>query len=631
MSDILMYVKPSENKKTKLIKLLEENPQIKFASLAAVDLGNNHTDEKIPVSEIINNYDSFMKNGIQTDGSSVFLPLIADINNAQVTLIPDREVKWLVDYNSDHIDPKTGLAVGTLMIPSFIVHQNKKVCSRSVLKRAVDYFESEVVQFVNSNQELANSIGIAKGDKVVKAEVTAATELEFWVNTPETEADRKSLMTSQILKEQYWKRTIGKVRTALEKTLLVFEELGFEPEMGHKEVGGVRAKLKSSGGFEGVYEQLEVDWKYDTALQSADNEMFAQDILHDVFVNEGLDVTFKPKPIEDAAGNGEHHHIGVILVTEKGEKFNAFHPANKEEEYLSIIGYAALMGILGNYEIISPFVSASNNAFRRLVPGFEAPVSTVTSLGNSPLEPNRNRTVLLDLIRDPNNKYACRFELRSPNPMSNSFLLISASLLGMLDGLKYAVKNKKSQADLRKELMKKSGEKADYLMQDREYVTSKDIFDEYTQEEREKLFGKSPKTVYENLKIMNEHSHKIDVLRQGGVFSDLQIESYKATVFSQWINELEHRNVKRVKLGLKSIVNLHKDNEEVSMQCRKTWEEIKKIKGVLLKGADKESLIESIEIAIMNKDYQKVNDLQVEIRELYSKITKLYSNYIMLL
>ncbi len=631
MSKMLMYVKPSENDKTNLIKLLAENPQIKFASLSAVDLGNNHTDEKIPISELINDYNNFMKNGIQTDGSSVFLPLIADINNAQVSLIPDRDVRWLVDYNADHIDKNTELPVGTLIIPSFILHRNRKVCSRSILTRAVEYFEEEIVKYVNDNKEVSKSIGIEEGDEVAKAQVTAATELEFWVKTPETEADRKSLMTSQILKEQYWKRTIGKVRTALEKTLLAFDELGFEPEMGHKEVGGVSAKLKSSGDFEGVYEQLEVDWKYDTAVQSADNEMFAQDILYDVFAKEGLDVTFKPKPIEDAAGSGEHHHVGVVLETKNGVKFNAFHPANKEEEYLSIIGYSALMGILGNYEIISPFVSASNNAFRRLVPGFEAPVSTVTSLGKSPLEPNRNRTVLLDLIRDPNNKYACRFELRSPNPKSNSFLLLSASLLGMLDGIKYAIDNKKSQSELRIELMKKSGEEYGYLMKDREYVTSKDIFHEYTNEEREKLFGKSPKTVYENLKIMDEHSHKISVLRQGDVFTEAQINSYKATVFSQWINELQHRNIKRVKLGLKNIVKKHGENDDLSLECKNTWDRIEHLKSSLIKDSDSPALIQEIESAIFENDYEKVNDLQVKIGNLYSEINKLYSKYIILL
>ena len=54
----------------------------------------------------------------------------------------------------------------------------------------------------------------------------------------------EELSTSQVLHEQYWTRTKGKVRTALEETLLLMEDYGFEPEMGHKEVGGVRAKLR---------------------------------------------------------------------------------------------------------------------------------------------------------------------------------------------------------------------------------------------------------------------------------------------------------------------------------------------------------------------------------------------------
>ena len=70
-----------------------------------------------------------------------------------------------------------------------------------------------------------------------------------------------------MLHEQYWTRTKGKVRTALEESLLLMEAYGFEPEMGHKEVGGVRAKLDASGNFDHVMEQIEVDWKYSDAVQ----------------------------------------------------------------------------------------------------------------------------------------------------------------------------------------------------------------------------------------------------------------------------------------------------------------------------------------------------------------------------
>ncbi len=80
--------------------------------------------------------ENFLKTGVQTDGSSVNLPRIADINNAKVDLIPDMDVKWFIDYNNDFIDPDTGKPVGTLIIPAFLEHENKYVCSRSVIKKS---------------------------------------------------------------------------------------------------------------------------------------------------------------------------------------------------------------------------------------------------------------------------------------------------------------------------------------------------------------------------------------------------------------------------------------------------------------------------------------------------------------
>ena len=109
-------------------------------------------------------------------------------------------------------------------------------------------------------------------DEIEDLSLTCATELEFWVKTPDDEADREQLSTAQSLKEQYWKRTIGPVRTALEKSLMVLQQYGFEPEMGHKEVGGVKAKMGHSGDYDHIMEQLEIDWKYAEALQAADNE-----------------------------------------------------------------------------------------------------------------------------------------------------------------------------------------------------------------------------------------------------------------------------------------------------------------------------------------------------------------------
>ena len=121
-------------------------------------------------------------------------------------------------------------------------------------------------------------------------------------------------------------------------------------------------------------------------------------------------------------------------------------------EYLSSIGFGALLGILKNYDLINPFVSATNDAFDRLKPGYEAPVCVVTSLGHSSNVPSRNRTVLVGLVREIDNPASTRFELRSPNPQSNTYLVIAASYMAMLDGIRAACKAGKTmeEADIDK-------------------------------------------------------------------------------------------------------------------------------------------------------------------------------------
>ncbi|HBC95469.1 MAG TPA: glutamine synthetase, partial [Clostridium sp.] len=153
---------------------------------------------------------------------------------------------------------------------------------------------------------------------------TCATELEFWVKTPNDQAEIEELSTSQVLQEQYWTRTKGVVRTALEQTILAMELYGLEPEMGHKEVGGVKAKIDQSGNFNHIMEQLEIDWKYSTALQCADNELLVKSIVKETFRNNGLEVTFLAKPVDGVAGSGEHTHVGLALKLKNNKMINLF-------------------------------------------------------------------------------------------------------------------------------------------------------------------------------------------------------------------------------------------------------------------------------------------------------------------
>lgn len=624
----MLYVINDEDKSpARLSKLLKNHPEIQFVSLLAVDFGNNHTDEKIPVNLIIDDLEDFFKNGIQTDGSSVYLPEIASINNGKIDLIPDMESNWIVDYNYSH-PLEDGKFCGSLIIPAFLIHEGKEVCSRSVLKNAVLNFKNEIIDLFVKHPSLVDDYeGISSADDIDDVILTSATELEFWVKTPDSKTDIEKLATSQNLKEQYWKRTYGQVRTALEKSLIALENYGFEPEMGHKEVGGVASKLSGTNIHTHVMEQLEIDWKYDRTLLAADKELIAKDIIKDVFEHNGLSVTFQAKPLEGVAGSGEHHHIGAALKLKNGKMINLFSPKKMQENYMTRLGYGVLMGILKNYEVINPFVSSTNDSLNRLKPGFEAPVCIVSSLGHSPSIPSRNRSVLIGLIRDLNNTYATRFELRAPNPNSNSYLLLAAVCQTSLDGIKAVLNSNLELVEIEKSFNKSVGESHFYLEKDRVYRSEEDVFDDFTPEQRDQLFGIPPKTVYENLIGFVQNETKAQTLLSGNVFTDKIIASYKSYMLSEWSIELKDRIIPEHVHTIRRLKKLHTE-EEISDLDVVNWEKIKTIKHHLMKDTlDKKSLFTRIKDALTEGNYSLASLLQIEMNAEMNQLTKLYLDY----
>ena len=624
----MLYVINDEDKSpARLSKLLKNHPEIQFVSLLAVDFGNNHTDEKIPVNLIIDDLEDFFKNGIQTDGSSVYLPEIASINNGKIDLIPDMESNWIVDYNYLH-PLEDGKFCGSLIIPAFLIHEGKEVCSRSVLKNAVLNFKNEIIDLFVKHPSLVDDYeGISSADDIDDVILTSATELEFWVKTPDSKTDIEKLATSQNLKEQYWKRTYGQVRTALEKSLIALENYGFEPEMGHKEVGGVASKLSGTNIHTHVMEQLEIDWKYDRTLLAADKELIAKDIIKDVFEHNGLSVTFQAKPLEGVAGSGEHHHIGAALKLKNGKMINLFSPKKMQENYMTRLGYGVLMGILKNYEVINPFVSSTNDSLNRLKPGFEAPVCIVSSLGHSPSIPSRNRSVLIGLIRDLNNTYATRFELRAPNPNSNSYLLLAAVCQTSLDGIKAVLNSNLELVEIEKSFNKSVGESHFYLEKDRVYRSEEDVFDDFTPEQRDQLFGIPPKTVYENLIGFVQNETKAQTLLSGNVFTDKIIASYKSYMLSEWSIELKDRIIPEHVHTIRRLKKLHTE-EEISDLDVVNWEKIKTIKHHLMKDTlDKKSLFTRIKDALTEGNYSLASLLQIEMNAEMNQLTKLYLDY----
>ncbi len=626
MIENLIYTIPSDkHTKNDIIEIMSKNPQIKFVSLVGIDLSGNDTDEKIPMTLFLDDIDSFLNGvAVQTDGSSVVLPGIATLNNAKVDMIADLDCNWFVDYNYDNIDPITNSPVGTLKIPCFLYHDNKPVDSRYILKSSIETFKKSLFEAFDKNPKLLETYNITKDD-VEEIILTSATELEFWVKTPNDIAQIEELSTSQVLQEQYWTRTKGNVRTALEQTLDLMDKYGFEPEMGHKEVGGVKAKLESSGRFNHIMEQLEVDWKFASALQAADNELFVRILIQETFRRNGLDVTFMAKPIDGVAGSGMHTHLGVSAKLKDGSRVNLFHVG--KEHFLSEIGYGAVMGVLKNYEVMNPFISSTNNSLKRLKPGFEAPICTVTSLGLAPDNPSRNRTILIGLIRDLDKPMATRFELRSPNPHSNTYLAIAVSYIAMLDGILYAANSNKSKDDLLKELSKKPGEDADYLEKGRAYRTEEDVFEDFTEEERSEYFGKAPATVFENLAQLEANPEKINILKKNPVFTDQIIESFKIAALSRWATEIEHRVINNYMKEIRSSRILHAPEKALDLDISR-WTEINKLRHNLLKDTyTSKSLFTSTKDAFKNNDYELASKLYLEIEDSMNKLRELYSSY----
>ncbi|HBI7002433.1 TPA: glutamine synthetase, partial [Clostridium perfringens] len=622
---LLFTIPKKYHNKESLISIFEDHPEIKFVSLVGVDLAGNDTDEKIPSKLFLKDIDSFLHGtAVQTDGSSVVLPGIATLNNAKVDMIADLDCNWFVDYNYDFIDPLTNRPVGTLRIPCFLIHEDKAVDSRHILKNSIDTFKSNIFSLLKKYPETLNDLNI-KFDDIDDLLLTSATELEFWVKTPNDKALIEELSTSEVLQEQYWTRTKGNVRTALEQSLLYMDEYGFEPEMGHKEVGGVKAKLTSSGQFDHIMEQLEIDWKFSDAMQAADNELFIRTLVKETFRRNGLEVTFLAKPISGVAGSGEHTHLSLSLKLKDGRIINLFNPT--KNHFLSKIGYGSIMGILKNYEVMNPFISATTDSLKRLKPGFEAPVCIVTSLGQSPEIPSRNRTILAGLIRDPHNPLATRFELRSPNPFTNTYLCIASSYMAMLDGIKYALENDKTEDDLLAELSKKPGEEADYLEKSRAYRSEEDVFEDFTDSQRDEYFGVAPATVFENLSAFDKYPEKVEVLKVNSVFTDKLINSFKMATTKRWTTEITSRIIPSYTKDIRAAKQLHCCDKALDLDVS-TWMTINELRHITMKDSyHRRSLFTQIKNAINESDFEKASDLQIKLDKNMSELNDLYSTY----
>ncbi len=616
----LIYTIPKEKyNKEDLTKIFDEHKEIKFVSFVGIDLWGNDTDEKIPVNYFLKNYDSMMSIGVQTDGSSVNLSTLATLSDARVDLIPDKNSNWYVDYNYENIDEVTSLPVGTLRIWSFLLHNNTYIDSRSILNTSINKFNNYILEKIKSTNYY-KILGLKDMSEIKDVQMMLGTELEFWVRTPYDAINIDKLVLSQTLKEQYWKRTQGVVRTALEKSIEILNLYGFNVEMGHKEVGGVNNYVSFDDTVENhIVEQLEIDWKYDEAIKSADKEILARILIKEIFRLYGLEVSFNAKPIIDVAGNGKHCHLSVMLNLNNGKKINLLAPTEKNT-FLSNIGWGILMGVLQNYSLVNPFVSNTNDSLNRLTPNYEAPTHIVASIGKNANVETRNRTVLAGLVKDLDNPLSTRIELRAPNPKTNVYLTISAALAAFVDGINYSLKDSITNSELEKEFCKEYHEEGNYLSKNRLYREENDIFETYTAQERDALFGTPPKTVYETLLPLYG---KTDIL-ENMISKDI-INAHINLSITNWILDLKQRLIPEAKETVHSYIKFENTNQ----YDKQLWKQIYDLKLSLVKDdINKPSIFTEISNACDEKNLEKLSSLQKKLNDILLELKSLYSIYI---
>jgi len=188
--------------------------------------------------------------------------------------------------------------------------------------------------------------------------------------------------------------------------VLTLENLGIETEAQHHEV--------ATAG------QAEIDMRFKPLLQMSDQLMWFKYVLKNVAYRHNHTVTFMPKPLFEDNGTGMHTHISIWK--EKQPLFAGDKYAGISQEALYGIG-----GILKHCRALTAFTNPTTNSYKRLVPGFEAPVNLAYS--------SRNRSAAIRLPMYSTSPKAKRIEFRTPDPSCNGYLAFSAMLMAVIDGI----------------------------------------------------------------------------------------------------------------------------------------------------------------------------------------------------
>lgn len=433
-----------------ILALCEER-NIKIVDFKMTDIDGRWRHLSIPVGRLT---EDTMKYGIGFDGSNYGY---APIESSDMVFVPD--------LDSATIDPfaevPTMTMIGDVMIIDRPVNRPFDQYPRNVAKRAIDYMKE---------------IGVA--DRMV-----VGPEYEFYIFDHVSYSNRQESSGYEISARQaewsdgnngYQVRNKAGYHTSLpmdvnqdlrNRICLMLEEWGVKVKYHHTEVGACG--------------QLEVEVELGDMTEMADNTMVAKYIIKNAAARDGRTATFMPKPVAGEAGSGMHVHMHLF---KDGEP--VFYDENGYAQ-LSDTALWFIGGMLEHAASLCALTNPSTNSYKRLVPGFEAPVTIGYAMAN------RSAVVRIPAYaKAPKDK---RFELRNPDATCNPYYAFAAILMAGLDGIKNKIDphergwgpydfnlytlSEEEKASI-EGLPKSLDEALDALEEDHEYLTNGGVFPE---------------------------------------------------------------------------------------------------------------------------------------------------------
>jgi glutamine synthetase len=377
----------------------------KMVDLQFVDIFGNLKFESVTIDEFKDV--KVFEDGVKIDGSSIY-GYGVPVEESDLLIIPDPDTFSPVPWTED-----VWRAICNVYYPkkSGTGYEPFEGDSRNCLSRMLERIPSVLSEKMDTEGR--------------EFRFYVAPELEFFL------LESCEGIYTRIDDKGYFDAPPSHGRSLLGKIMEAMGMMGIRYEAYHKEV--------APG-------QYEVDFRYGRAVRIADATITIKDIIKQYASKDEMVATFMPKPFEGMNGSGMHTHQNLAMV-EDGQKVNLFYDGEKEG--LSEIALNYIGGLLTHARSITALTNPTSNSYKRLIPGWEAPVNIAWG--------RKNRTAL---IRVPYGEPAsARIEYRSPDPSANAYLAFTAMLAAGLDGIEKGMDpGKATESDLYK-----PGSKTEFL------------------------------------------------------------------------------------------------------------------------------------------------------------------------